>query len=170
MLHYLSTGPWNAPTNSNLAYYGRDGAPQLTDITLPGVGSAWSFEDFDGTRLLVSQPATAPAATLSAFILGRTVRAGGNATINHFSFAEFQNNVPVAYQYQALFDGVYGFTTYNRTLRRARWTEPLGAGDVWLFSRSVFLRAFTQPSGGHTNFNVRIATRQGVIADHVFSY
>jgi len=170
MLHYTSTGPWNAPTNNNLAYYGRDGAPQLTGFTLPGVGSAWSCNDFDGTRLLVSQPATAPASTLSAFTLGRTVRAAGTATINHFSFAEFHNNVPVAYQSQDLFGGVYGFTVYNRTLRRARWTEPLAAGDVWLFARSVFLRAFTQPSGGHTNFNVRIATRQGIIANHVFSY
>ncbi|GEM_PF-1214986 len=170
MLHYIGTGPWNAPTNNNLAYYGRDGAPQLTAITLPGVGTAWTFEDFDGARLLVSQPATATASTLSAFILGRTVRAGGTATINYFSFAEFQNNVPVAYQYQALFDGMHGFTTYNRTLRRARWTEPLAVGDIWLFARSVFLRALMQPSGGHTNFNVRIATRQGIIADHVFSY
>ncbi|MCX7003439.1 MAG: hypothetical protein NTV22_09220 [bacterium] len=170
MLHYIDTGTWYAPTNTGLACYDRAGVPQLTNIILPGVGSAWSFEDFDGTRLLVSQPATAPASTLSAFILGRTVRAGGNATINHFAFAEFQNNVPVAYQYQELFDGVHGFTTYNRTLRRARWTEPLAAGDIWLFARGVFLRAFTQPSGGHTNFNVRIATRQGVIANHVFSY
>lgn len=170
LLRFVSTGTRNAPTNSGLTYYDRAGAAQLVNIALPGAGLSWSPDDFADGRLLIWEPAPAPAALLRVYRLGRTVRAAGHASVNDYDYAELMGSTPVAYQYKALFDGVYGFTTYNGNLRRARWTEPLAAGSIRLFSRSVFMRTFTQPMGAHTNFNARIATRHGVIADHVFSY
>jgi hypothetical protein len=170
LLQYVDTGTWIAPTNTGLTYYDRAGAPQLVNFTLPGAGPSWFLDDFADGRLLITEPAPASAMTLRAYRLGRTVRADGHTSVNYCAYAEFMGSTPVAYQYQAVFDGVHGFTTYSGNLRRARWNEPLAAGNVWLLARNVFLRTFTQPMGAYTNFNVRIATRHGIIADHVFSY
>lgn len=167
LLYWYYIPGYYANTNDPVSTINKKGDTILDNESLPGIGNAWMHGNFNKGIFYVMTVEGTDKRGIHGFKMGKTIKQLGSGSVDFARYVAIHDSRVTILQEQQSTPYYYGFTQYDKKLKKILWTEPLLEGYVRYVDKGVFLREWKAVSGSQTNYHAKIFNQKGTIVEHV---